>query len=57
VVSACLLAGAYLLDLALSRVYLNEHWSSDVVGGLLLGLAAGLAVPAVPRHRRHSGCD
>jgi undecaprenyl-diphosphatase len=35
-----LLAGA----MALSRVYLNEHWTSDVIGGFLLGLSlAGFA--------------
>jgi undecaprenyl-diphosphatase len=44
-----LVAAAYVVELAFTRVYLNEHWASDVIGGYLLGVGAALAVAAVPR--------
>lgn len=33
-------AAVWLVAVVLGRVYLGEHWTSDVVGGLALGLAA-----------------
>jgi undecaprenyl-diphosphatase len=44
-----LIAAAYVVELAWTRVYLNEHWASDVIGGFLLGVGAALAVVAFPR--------
>jgi undecaprenyl-diphosphatase len=49
--AAMVIAVAYTVLLAWTRVYLNEHWASDVIGGLLVGLAAVVVVAAVPEAR------
>jgi membrane-associated phospholipid phosphatase len=48
------LAVGFLALMMVSRVYLAEHWPSDVLGGLLLGvLVAQVAAVAERRFRRH----
>jgi membrane-associated phospholipid phosphatase len=41
-------AGVGIALVALTRVYLAQHWPSDVVGGALLGLGVALLAASIP---------
>ncbi len=44
-------AAAVVLAIGLSRIALGVHYASDVAGGLLIGLAWVLLLPALQRHQ------
>jgi undecaprenyl-diphosphatase len=47
--------GSLVILMAASRVYLDMHWTSDVIGGALIGAAIGLAFSALYEWMRQRG--
>jgi len=39
-----LVALAYVVLVSLGKIYLGQHWLSDVIGGMLLGVVSGLLI-------------
>ena len=38
------LIGAYILAVAIGKIYLGQHWMSDIIGGGLLGAGFGMII-------------
>lgn len=54
---AVLLAAGYVMLVSIGKLYLGQHWFSDILGGIALGGTFGFLVAAAGSGRLHTAID